>query len=63
MQQCPFKSQTTVITSILNFPGDIAGFPSRSIIKGLRLSTAEILLACGSAVKYAGKRYKPAHFV
>ena len=63
MQQQPFKSETTVIPGILNFAGDVAAFTSRSMIEGLGLSTAELMLARGSAVKYAGKRDKPARLV
>ena len=33
------------------------------MIEGLGLSTAELMLARGSAVKYAGKRDKPARLV
>ena len=48
---------------ILNFAGDIAAFTSRSMIEGLGLTTAELMLARGSAIKYAGKRDKPARLV
>lgn len=57
------KSPTTVIPGTLNFAGDIAAFTSKSMIEGLGLSTAELMLARSSAIKYAGKRDKPARLV
>ena len=57
------KSSTTVMSSILNFAGDIAAFTSKSMIEGLGLSTAELMLGRSSTIKYAGKRDKPARLV
>ena len=57
------KSHTTVITGISNFAGDIAAFTSKSIIEGLWLLTAQLILARTSALRYAGKRNKPARLV
>ena len=51
------------MASILNFAGDIAAFTSRSMIEGLELTMAELMLARGSAIKYAEKRDKPACLV
>ena len=53
----------TVIASILNLAGDIAAFTSKSMIQGLGLSIAELMLARSSALRYAGKRDKPARLV
>ena len=51
------------MTSILNFAGDIAAFTSRLMIESPGLTTAELMLARGSAIKYAAKRDKPARLV
>ena len=51
------------MSNIFNFAGDIAAFTSKSMIEGLGLSTAELMLARSSAIKYAGKRDKPARLV
>ena len=57
------KCHTTVIIGISNFAGDIAAFTSKSMIEGLGLLTAELILAHTSALRYAGKRNKPARLV
>ena len=44
-------------------PGDVAAFISRDMVQGLGLTTAELILARSSALKYAGKRDKPARLV
>ena len=43
--------------------GDIAAFVSRGMVQGLGLTKAELMLARASAIKYAGKREKPARLV
>lgn len=43
--------------------GDVAGFISRAMVQGLGLTKAELMLARASAIKYAGKREKPARLI
>ena len=43
--------------------GDVACFLSREVVRGLGLTTSELMLARSSALKYAGKRDKPARLV
>ena len=43
--------------------GDIAAFISRGMVQGLGLTKAELMLARTSAIKYAGKREKPARLI
>ncbi len=43
--------------------GDVAAFSSRGMVQGLGLTKAELMLARTSAIKYAGKREKPARLI
>ena len=43
--------------------GDIAAFISKKMVQGLGLTTTELMLARMSAIKYAGKRDKPARLI
>ncbi|XP_078363540.1 uncharacterized protein LOC144647736 [Oculina patagonica] len=43
--------------------GDVASFISRKMVKGLGLTLSELVLARTSAVKYAGKKQKPARLL
>lgn len=43
--------------------GDIAAFISKKMVEGLGLTTTELMLARASAIKYAGKRDKPARLI
>lgn len=43
--------------------GDVAAFASRDVVSGLGLTTSELVLARASALKYAGKRDKPARLL
>lgn len=43
--------------------GDIAAFISKKMVQGLGLTTTELMLARASAIKYAGKRDKPARLI
>ena len=52
-----------MINTSPTFAGDIVGFISRSMVKGLGLTTAELMLARTSAIKYAGKHDKPARLL
>ena len=44
-------------------PGEVAGFLSADMIKGLGLTTVELMLARSSTVRYAGRQNKPARLV
>lgn len=43
--------------------GDVAAFLSRGMVAGLGLTVSELMLARTSAIKYAGKRDKPARLL
>ena len=43
--------------------GDVACFLSKEMVRGLGLTTSELMLARSGALKYAGKRDKPARLV
>ena len=47
----------------VEFSGDIAAFISKKMVEGLGLTTTELVLARASAIKYAGKRDKPARLI
>lgn len=43
--------------------GDVACFLSRKMVKGLGLTTSELVLARSSALKYAGRKHKPSRLI
>lgn len=47
----------------IELAGDIASFMSQKMVKGLGLTRTELMLARATAIKYAGKRDKPARLI
>ena len=43
--------------------GDVAAFMSKEMIRGLGLTVTELMLARMTAIRYAGKKDKPARLV